>query len=432
MSVALLATLLLGEPQAGLRWWEIAIFFVFLLLADTKLAEAQIGGSRVLSSMSIDLTVIALFGPAVAASLEIASSLTRGFLLRRVPPRKAIFNAAMLSISAGIAGLVYHALPWHNSYDSPAYLVALLVAIITYASCNRLLLSGIMSLDAHMPAPEIYRYNFSWSHLRSLMDVPFAAIVILLYMQAGIWTLLLGLAPVLVLYYADRLAQEMKQAHINSIAALTTALEQKEDEHYTHGHSYRVSKYAVRIGRGLGLSPQRLEMLEYGALLHDIGKLAITNDIIDKPGKLTPEEFAVQARHPNIGADIVKQIRFLHHTADMVRHHHERPDGKGYPDGLTGDSISLESRILSVCDAFDAMTTDRSYRPCRTVEFAMEELVRCRGSQFDPKVVDAVLQLYRRGEFGVIQQTDGMVLEIQRPGRRRAPQSPSPAEEVPV
>ncbi len=420
-----------GLPQ-GIAWWEVAVFLAFLLLADTKLAEAQLGGEKVLSSKSIDLILIALMGPAVAAGMEVLSSLLRGFVLRRVAPRKAVFNAAMLSIAAGVAGIVYHALPWHDRFDSPLFLLPLLAAILAYSACNQMLLTGIMSLDAGMPAPEIYRHSFGWSHMRILMDVPFAAIVILLYMQAGIWTLLLYLAPVLVLYQADRLAQEMKQAHINSIAALTTALEQKEDEHYTHGHSYRVSKYAVRIGRGLGLSPQRLEMLEYGALLHDIGKLAITNDIIDKPGKLTPEEFAVQARHPNIGADIVKQIRFLHHTADMVRHHHERPDGKGYPDGLTGDSISLESRILSVCDAFDAMTTDRSYRPCRTVEFAMEELVRCRGSQFDPKVVDAVLQLYRRGEFGVIQQTDGMVLEIQRPGRRRAPQSPSPAEEVPV
>ncbi len=430
-AAALLVWLFSDGLPGNLRWWEIAVFFGFLLLADTKLAEVQVGGSRVLSSMSIDLTVMVLFGPAIAAGLEVVSSLVRGIGLRRMPPRKAFFNAAMLSISAGVAGTVYHHLPWHDSFNSPAYLVPLLLAILTYATCNRVLLAGVMSLDARMPASEVYRHNFSWSHLRSLMDVPFAAILILLYMQSGVWTLLLYLAPVLVLYQADRLTQEMKVAHINSIAALTTALEQKEDEHYTHGHSYRVAKYAVRIGRAMGLSPRRLEMLEYGGLLHDIGKLAITNDIIDKPGKLTPEEFAEQARHPNIGADIVKQIRFLQHTADMVRHHHERPDGKGYPDGLSGSEISLESRILSICDAFDAMTTDRSYRPARTLEFAMEELVRCRGSQFDSEVVDTVLQLYRRGEFGVIRQTDGMVLEIQRPGHVRAAQ-PAPAESVPV
>jgi len=432
---ALLAWLWRDGGPRDVAWWEVIVFLAFLLLADTKLAEAQVGGEKVLSSKSIDLIVIALFGPAIAAGLEAVSSLVRGFMLRRMPARKAVFNAAMLSVSAGVAGIVYHALPWHDRFDSPLYLIPLLVAILAYSACNQLLLTGVMSLDARMPAPEIYRHSFGWSHLRILMDAPFAAMVILLYMQAGVWTLLLYLAPVLVLYQADRLTQEMKQAHINSIAALTTALEQKEDEHYTHGHSYRVAKYAVKIGRALGLSPRRLEMLEYGGLLHDIGKLAITNDIIDKPGKLTPEEFAEQARHPNIGADIVKQIRFLHYTADMVRHHHERPDGKGYPDGLSGADITVESRILSVCDAFDAMTTDRSYRPARTVEYAMEELVRCRGSQFDPDVVDAVLQLYRRGEFGVIRQTDGLVLEIQRPGRPVRPTQPqqaAPAEGVPV
>lgn len=428
-AVCLIAMLLHDGPPRDVRWWEVGVFFAFLLLADTKLAELQVGGGRLLSSKSIDLTVIALFGPAIAAALEALSSLTRGFVLRRMPPQKAIFNAAMLSLSAGAAGLVYRAVPWHDRFDGPLYLVALLLAILAYSICNQLLLTVVLAFDQKVPAPEVYRQNFGWSHLRVLMDAPFAAMVILLYLQAGVWTLLLYLFPVLVLYQADRLAAEMKRAHVHSIAALTTALEEKENDRYTRGHSYRVSMYALRIGRALSLSPRRLEMLEYGGLLHDIGKLAITNDILLKPGKLTADERAEQARHPEIGDDIVRQIKFLHEVADMVRHHHERPDGKGYPDGLSADALTLEARILGVCDAFDAMTTDRPYRPARSLEFAMEELVRWRGTQFDVRVVDAVLELYRHGEFGIIRDTEGMPLEITSKPERRRPALP---ESVPV
>ena len=416
----LIAMLLHDGLPRDLRWWEVAVFFGFLLLADTKLAELQVGGGRLLSSKSISMCIIALFGPAVAAVLEALSSLTRGFILRRMPPQKTLFNAAMLSISAGTAGLVYRVMPWHDRFEGPLYLFPLLVAILVYSVCNQILLTVVLAFDQKVPAREIYRQNFGWSHLRVPVDAPFAAMVILLYLQAGVWTLLLYLFPVLVLFQANRVTQEMKRAHVHSIAALTTALEEKENDRYTRGHSYRVSMYALRIGRALSLSPRRLEMLEYGGLLHDIGKLAITNDILLKPGKLTADERAEQARHPEIGDDIVRQIKFLHEVADMVRHHHERPDGKGYPDGLAADAITLEARILGVCDAFDAMTTDRPYRPARSLEFAMEELVRWRGTQFDVRVVDAALELYRRGEFGVIRETEGMRLEItSTPGRGR-------------
>jgi putative nucleotidyltransferase with HDIG domain len=398
-----------------ISWWRAGVFLIFLLLADTILAESQVGGSRVLSSKSIDLTVIALFGPAVAAGIEMVSTLGRGLLLRRMPPRKSLFNASMLALSAGAGGLVYHALPWHDRFNGPQFLVPLLAAIVTYSLFNQLLLTLIMSLDSRVPAPEVYRHSFSWVHLRSLIDAPFAAMVILLYRQADIWALLLYLFPVWVLYKNDKLFQQMKEAHISSIAALTTALE--ADEEYTHGHSYRVSKYAVKIGRAMRLPLRDLEILEYGGLLHDIGKIAITNDIVCKPGLLTQDEFAELQKHPVIGADIVQQIKFLRDVTEYVRHHHERPDGKGYPDGLKDGQISMGSHILNVCDAFDAMTSDRPYRRALSVERAIEELVKYRGTQFHAPVVDAVLQLYHRGEFGVITDTDGMTLEILRTSR---------------
>ncbi len=379
------------------QWGAILALFAFLLAADTKLAASQVSGGRVMSSKCIVLAVIALFGPAAAACMEAVSALLRGLIQRRTTPRKAIFNSAMLASAAGAAGLVYGILPFSDNYASPLIVLPLAGAMVVHSVVNSAMLGVIISLDADMPLQRVYRNSFFTAKLRVLLDLPFAVMIALLYLQGGAWTLVLFLFPVLALYQSDRLYQRNKEAHINSIAALTTALE--ADEPYTHGHSYRVAKLAVTIGGSMNMNDRDLETLEYGGLLHDIGKIAISNEIICKPGRLTESEFEVIKTHATIGADIVEQIKFLAKATDLIRHHHERPDGRGYPHGLKRDEISLGCAILNVCDAFDAMTTDRPYRKALSVEKAMEELVRHKGSQFDDRVVDIMLKLYHQGEF---------------------------------
>jgi len=410
-SVAMLVLLARNHPPAVLNWPILGIFFLFLVGADTKLSEAQSGGAKMMSSKSIVLSVLALFGPTVAAFMEALSALVRGFILRDTSPRKAVFNAAMLSLAAGTAGLVYQILPWSAQFTGPTFLVPLITALLVYTVINTMMVSTIVSLDTQVSIRRIYRRKLDLPKLRTFSDAPFAAMVILLYQQAGVWTLLLVLFPVLLLSQYDKLIQRMKEAHIQSIAALTTALE--ADEPYTHGHSYRVSRYAIKIGKALNMSDEELEILEYGGLLHDIGKLAITNEIICKPGRLSEAEFNTMQTHPSIGADIVDQIKFLRATSELVRHHHERPDGKGYPHGMKDGEISLGCHILHVCDAFDAMTSDRPYRKALTVEQAIEELISNRGTQFDVRVVDTVLKLYKQGEFDYIGETAALPLERQ-------------------
>ena len=409
--VAMLYYLCRYRPVENLNWPALSVFFLFLVGADTKLSEAQVGGGKQMSSKSIVLSVVALFGPTVAAVMEAISALLRGFVLRRSQPHKALFNAAMLAVAAGGTGLAYQALPWYNSFTGPGFLLPLSVALVLHTLINRLMVAAIMSLDSDVSIRRIYRRKLTIPKMRTLTDAPFAAMVILLYQQAGVWTLLLVFFPVLLLSQYDKLIQRMREAHIHSIAALTTALE--ADEPYTHGHSYRVSRYAIKIGRAMNMNDADLEMLEYGGLLHDIGKLAITNEIICKPGRLTESEFATMQSHPSIGADIVEQIKFLRETSDLVRHHHERPDGKGYPHGLKDGEINIGCHILHVCDAFDAMTSDRPYRKALTVEQAIEELVTYRGTQFDTRVVDTVLKLYKQGEFDYIGDVDELPLERQ-------------------
>ena len=166
----------------------------------------------------------------------------------------------------------------------------------------------------------------------------------------------------------------------------------------TANHSHDVRKYALAIAEKMGVTSEEKEAISYASLLHDLGKIGIEEKILDKPEKLTSGEFEKIATHSKIGADIVNHIKILKHLAPLILHLHERYNGKGYPDGLKGKSISLGSRILMVADAFSAMTSDRPYRKALLREEAISELKKNRGSQFDPEVVDAFLFVLNAGE----------------------------------
>ena len=182
---------------------------------------------------------------------------------------------------------------------------------------------------------------------------------------------------------------ETQAAYVGAIRALAAALDARDS--YTAGHSDRVSALSVLMGRHMGLGDSDLDILRLGALLHDIGKIGLSDEILRKPGPLTAEEFEQIKRHPVLGARILRQVPFLEPHLPIVELHHESPDGRGYPFGLRGDDIPLAARIVHVADAFDAMTSARAYRPAWDVSRAIAELRRCSGTQFDSDCVDALL-----------------------------------------
>ena len=184
---------------------------------------------------------------------------------------------------------------------------------------------------------------------------------------------------------------ESEAAYLGVIGALATALDARDP--YTAGHSQRVADLSVAIGRQMQLSDADLETLRLGALLHDIGKIGVSDAVLGKPTKLTPEEFEQIKLHPTLGARILKPLRFLDAQLAIVELHHERPDGRGYPHGLKGDEIPMFARIVHVADAFDAMTSARAYRAAMPVSMAVGELWRCSGTDFDAKVVQAMAAL---------------------------------------
>ncbi len=181
------------------------------------------------------------------------------------------------------------------------------------------------------------------------------------------------------------------------VEGLATALDAKNS--FMCGHSERVAELSLLLAKGMGLPITEQVRIHIGAHLHDIGKIGIPDAILNKPGKLSEAEFAMIRKHPEIGNNIINKIRVLHPVVDIVRHHHERFGGGGYPDGLRGEEISLGARIVSVADAFDAMTSTRAYRSALTIDKTMQEMERCQGSQFDPAVIDALVTLQRKGNL---------------------------------
>ncbi|MBI4866135.1 MAG: GAF domain-containing protein [Candidatus Wallbacteria bacterium] len=188
-----------------------------------------------------------------------------------------------------------------------------------------------------------------------------------------------------------RLYQNLVTSYFETIRSLANALESKDA--YTHGHSRRVAKDSVRIAQKMKLPTKRVEMIRHGALLHDIGKIGIRDSILLKPGALTEEEIAIIRKHPLLGANMIQSIEFLKDVTEIIRHHHERLDGRGFPYGLSGEKIPLGARIVCVADAFDAMVTTRPYRKGMSYQRGIAELARNKGTQFDPAVVDAFVDL---------------------------------------
>lgn len=200
--------------------------------------------------------------------------------------------------------------------------------------------------------------------------------------------------------YAD-----LSDAYRGVVESLRLAVDAKDS--YTKNHSDRVAYYSVLIGKKLGLSQEDLHILYDGGLFHDIGKIGIPDAILQKPGKLTDEEYDDIKNHPSIGAKIIAPAKIFTNIIPMVKYHHERFDGKGYPCSLKGEDIPLFARIVCVADSFDAMTSDRAYRPRFTLYKALEELENCKGAQFDPRIVDAFI-LALKDNFGNLEDNLNM------------------------
>src|SRR5580700_5188545 len=318
---------------------------------------------------------------------------------------QVVFNVASMACSIQVSYDLYHA-PFLQSGTLEVPL-RLLLAAATFFVTNTLSIAVVIALTEGRRSSNVWRESYLWSFPNYLVGAAVAWIVNAASALLGWQTSLLLLPILFVIYrshrlYVNRLEDEKRRAeqlrnhaeevaalHRRTIEVLALAIEAKDQT--THDHLERVEVYAVAIGRELGLNEIEREALRASALLHDIGKLAVPEYIISKPGKLTPEEFEKMKTHTVVGAEIVERIQFPYPVAPIVRSHHERWNGTGYPDGLAGEQIPMGARILSVVDCLDALASQRQYRPAMPLEDAMRIVVEQSGKSYDPRVV-AVLQ----------------------------------------
>ena len=359
----------------------------------------------------IIFTATLLYGPAagtVAAAIDaVAMSLRMGRHLRTA--HRFAFNVALLSIAIWPASQLFFFLTGidarHPTYSAlglflgPLYLFAAGVFI-----SNSALLAIALAAERGTSAFGIWRAEFSWVSTSYFASASVAALLVVY--GPSIDVALIGvLAPLLLVSYlvfkttvgrlddANRHLGEVNVLYLSTIETLAMAIDAKDQ--VTHGHIRRVQKFAGGLAVRLGVDDQRqLRAIEAAALLHDMGKLAIPEFILNKPGRLTPGEFDVMKTHAAVGADILSSINFPYPVVPIVRHHHENWDGTGYPDGIKGPQIPIGARILSVVDCYDALTSDRPYRPAMSDAQAIGILVQRRGTMYDPLVVDTFVREY--------------------------------------
>src|SRR5207244_8320679 len=276
-------------------------------------------------------------------------------------------------------------------------------------------IATVISLTERKALNKIWVDCYFWSFPYYLVGAAFAGMLGWFNRAFG-WETSLLIVPVIYLIYRSyrlylgkledekRHVEEMANLHLRTIEALALAIEAKD--HTTHEHLQRVRVYAIEVAKELKISPPEMEALHAAALLHDIGKLAIPEHIINKPGRLTPEEFEKLKIHPVVGAEILERVAFPYPVAPIVRAHHEKWDGSGYPEGLSGEEIPVGARILAAVDCLDALATDRQYRKALPLDEAMTRVVQMSGSSFDPKVVDVLKRRYI--ELEQIAQTQSM------------------------
>jgi diguanylate cyclase (GGDEF)-like protein/putative nucleotidyltransferase with HDIG domain len=404
-----------------------------------------VGGGQALSleleagSISVSavgaLAGAALFGPRAALPLAVAIVAVE-WSARRDDWYYALFNIGALSLASLAAAAVF-SVGWVDSRAGELVTAgAGLVAGGAYFAVNTALISLAMALEGHDRWRSVWKERFSWLLPHYVAFGAVGSAIALAYGAIGLYGLAVFVLPLLLmrktmatylghtekstkklrkaaetirsqnvsLEQANRLLKERSTAAMESLSATVDARDS-----YTAGHSRRVQQLALAIGRELGLSQAELDLLGHAALFHDIGKLAIPDAVLLKPATLTVDEWALMQRHADEGARIIDRLGFLNDAVPAIRHHHERFDGTGYPDGLSGDDIPLGARIIHVADALDSMLTTRIYRAARPADEALEELRRASSTQFCPRCVSALERLVQT-DSGDPQQPAGPLL----------------------
>ena len=402
------ALLLVCLPKAH---FDRPLLFIALFLLSSASAALKVslplttGGSTMSVSYAIDFASLLLLGPHETMLVAAGSAFSQCNLNSRDrnPPYRTLFSMASLIITVQAAGLAFRLLGYTGP-GTPLTDVArpLVGAATVYFLLNTGLIAAAIALSSRERIATTWHRNFLWSAPSYFVGAGTAALAVSFVTQAGYWIAPLTFAPLYLTYrtykvYMGRIedqqrhVQQTSDLHLATIEALARAIDAKDQT--TQMHIRRVQVYAAGLAKAVGLSPSEIQGVKTAALLHDIGKLAVPEHILSKPGPLTQEEFQKIRIHPQVGAEIISAVPFPYPVAPLILSHHERWDGKGYPQGLMGDQIPQGARILTIVDYYDAVTTERPYHKALSHQSAIGLLKHESGRALDPALVDTFIEM---------------------------------------
>jgi diguanylate cyclase (GGDEF)-like protein/putative nucleotidyltransferase with HDIG domain len=410
---ALVGAVVLGFSLSHWQSQDLTRFVCYLVVAilasGLKVQLPGIDGTMSVNFLFILLGVLELSLPetlVIGCTASLAQSVWQ--LRGRLDPVKVLFNVCgMMANATALTYLTYYSLVGRFGSNKP---ILLMVSALMFFFANTLPISIVIALTEGKSSRRVWSECYFWSFPYYLVGAAAVGLVGIINRSAGWQTSLLVLPLIYWVYRSYRLylgrleaekeRVEVEKRHVEQIAslnmrtieALALAIEAKD--HTTHTHLQRVRTYAVEVAKELSLAEEQIEALRAAALLHDIGKLAVPEQIINKPGKLTPEEFEKMKVHPLVGAEILDRVAFPYPVAPIVRAHHERWDGTGYPEGLAGEGIPIGARILAAVDCLDALASHRQYRPALPLAEAMAKVKEKSGTWFDPKIVEILQSRY--------------------------------------
>ncbi len=378
---------------------QVTILSVFILLGVLSEAYATwipFYRWEISSSVAIYLAGLFILGPPLAVFLVFASSLISELLLRWGRREKSLwnmivpiaFNVGQLVVAVTLAGLVLWAsghttITLESPYD---YLWAVLI-FLSYSLANLTLVRGIVSLSSGGG----FFYGL-WKSIREFalqyLVLCVSALLLTVLYSISVWHVFLALIPLVLVHVSFRSYLQLQTEARKTFEKISRILDERD--HYTAVHSSSVAELAVKIAGEMRLSERDIEKIDIAARVHDIGKIAVPDAILLKPGPLSEEEWAMMKRHPVVSAELIEGLEIYGHVADAVRHEHERWNGSGYPDGLKGDEIPVVARVIAAADVYNALSTDRPYRKAFTHEESIKIIREMRGTELDPDVTDAL------------------------------------------
>ncbi|RPH56534.1 MAG: HD domain-containing protein, partial [Acidobacteria bacterium] len=391
------------------------IWFIGLLLLSAVTSAFKVNlpltnsGSTMSVSYAVDFLSLLLLGPHQTMLVAAASAWSQCTfrMSERNPVYRTLFSMSCLTITVQVAGWIFTGLdgtPGHLlTFGLLGMAKPLVGAAVTYFLVNTALIATAIALSTRQKIVQVWNENFLWSAPSYFVGALAAGgVALVTYSHSAYWVAPLGAAPLYLTYrtykiYLGRIedeqrhVQQMSDLHLATIEALALAIDAKDQT--AHTHIRRVQSYAASLARSVGMTENEIQGVKTGALLHDIGKLAVPEHILSKPGPLTQEEFQKIKVHPQVGAEIIAAVPFPYPVAPIILSHHERWDGKGYPAGLRGEEIPLGARILAVVDYYDALTSERPYHKAMTSEGAVGLLTQEAGKALDPDLVTRFVEM---------------------------------------